>query len=142
MTGADQQGMVVFERGMKTFKKQRLWFFLAASTLMVCVSGCSRGIHSGAIGKWRAAGNDGQTIEFRSDGTFQGIDQYGRALSGNFGFTDPEHVKLDITVSSEDKTKGLRFVDHSTGIVKLAVNDNELVMTEPGGSAIRYQRQR
>lgn len=127
---------------MSRFSVQPVWLFIASNALAVCLWGCSRPIHSAAVGKWRAAGNDAQNMEFRSDGTFQGTDRYGRALTGNFSFTDAEHVQLETTMISEDKAKGLRFVDHSSGVVRLVVTDNEMLLTEPGGPTMRYQRQR
>jgi hypothetical protein len=114
---------------------------VVAGIAAAILSGCSRKIEPAAVGKWQAASGK-ETMEFRSDGSCQGQDQYGRVVSGNFASVDAEHIRLDLTTSSEDKAKGLRFVDHSTGVVKVAVNGDELVMTEPNGSAIYYERKK
>ena len=121
--------------------RRGLWLLVAAGIAAAILSGCSRKIEPAAVGKWQAASGK-ETMEFRSDGSCQGQDQYGRVVSGNFAFVDAEHIRLELTTSSEDKAKGLRFVDHSTGVAKVALNGDELVMTEPNGSAIYYQRQK
>ena len=123
------------------FTRRGVWLLVAAGIAAAILSGCSRKIEPAAVGKWQAATGK-ETMEFRSDGRCQGQDQYGRVVSGDFAFVDAEHIRLDLTTSSEDKAKGLRFVDHSTGVAKVAVNGDELVMTEPNGSAIYYQRQK
>ena len=126
---------------MKHSIRRPFWLLIAAGMVTAILSGCSPKIEPAAVGKWRTAGGN-ETMEFRADGSCQGQDQYGRAVSGKFAFVDAEHIRLELTTSSEDKAKGLRFVDNSTGVVKVAVNGDELVMTEPNGSAIHYQRQK
>ena len=79
-------------------------------------------------------------MEFRSNGTCRGSDSYGRAVAGTFAFVDADHIKVELTTTSEDKAKGIRFVDRGSGIAKIAVRGDALTMTEEDGSAIRYQR--
>ena len=126
---------------MKHSTRRLFWLMVAAGAVTAILSGCSPKIEPAAVGKWRTASGN-ETMEFRSDGSCQGQDQYGRVVSGKFAFVDAEHIRLELTTSSEDKAKGLRFVDHSTGVAKVAVNGDELVMTEPNGPTIHYQREK
>ena len=126
---------------MKHSTRRPFGLFITAATASFILSGCSHKIETAAVGKWRAAGGN-QTMEFRAHGTCQGQDQYSRLVSGNFAFEDAEHIRLELTTSSEDQAKGLRFVDHSTGVARVAVKGDQLIMTEPNGSAIHYQRQK
>ena len=112
---------------------------LMGCAIAAVLAGCSPKVKSAALGKWRAEGSNA-TLEFRSDGTCQGNDQYGRVVSGKFAFVDADHVKLELTTTSEDKAKGLRFVDRAAGIAKILVKGDELSITEEGGSATHYQR--
>jgi hypothetical protein len=77
---------------MKDFTRIRLRLLIAAGTATAILFGCSPKIEPAAVGKWRAAnGND--TMEFRTDGSCQGQDQYGRVVSGKFAFVDAEHER-------------------------------------------------
>jgi|SRR5690348_17343063 len=120
-------------------RRRPLSLLIVGCTMAVVLSGCSPKVKSAALGKWRADGSN-ETMEFRSDGTCQGNDRYGRVVSGKFAFVDADHVKVDLTTTSEDKAKGVRFVDHATGVAKIVVSGDELSMTEENGSAIHYQR--
>jgi hypothetical protein len=125
----------------RNYRMKSFALFIAGSVVAVVLSACSPKINPTALGKWRLEGRN-ETMEFRGDGTCQGMDQYGRVVSGKFAFLSPNEIKLDLTTSSEDKAKGLRFVDHSVGVASFVVNGDELVMTEQHGSRIHYQRQK
>ncbi len=79
-------------------------------------------------------------MEFRSDGTSQGIDRYGRVVSGTFTFIDPEHMKLEMTTTSADKTSGVIAVDRASGVCKVLVEGDLLTMTDEGGSVLHYKK--
>ena len=116
-----------------------LFLLILGWAIYVVLAGCSPKIKSIALGKWRVEGGN-QVMEFRNDGTCQGSDSYGRVVSGKFAFVDAEHVKIELTTTSEDKTKGVRLVDQGAGVAKIAVHGDDLSMTEEDGQAMHYKR--
>jgi hypothetical protein len=114
---------------------------LIGCALVVFLAGCSPKINKAALGKWRTESSN-ETLEFSSDGTCQGHDRYGREVSGKYVFIDADHVKLELTTSSQDQARGVRMVDHATGVARIRIQGDELSLIDEGGSATRYRRQK
>jgi hypothetical protein len=112
---------------------------IVGCAMVLALAGCSPKVKSAALGKWQVKDSK-EAMEFRSDGTCQGSDSDGRVVSGTFAFLDADHIKVDLTTTAEDKAKGLRFVDHASGVAKIVVQGDTLTMTEENGSAKHYQR--
>jgi len=115
----------------------------AAVFLVVCLltSGCSSKTKSAWIGSWRGP-DSRETIQFTSDGRIKGSDRYGRPLTGSFELVDPEHVRMQMTMSSSDARTGQKMVDNSEGVFKLEVKGDSMAITEEGGSVTQFRRVR
>ena len=111
--------------------------FLGAFLLVL--SACANHPKSPVIGKWVDPVKK-DTMEFRSDGTLQGVDGYGRPLTGTFKLLEANHVQITMTSSSVDKRTGVKVVDNAAGVCRFDVNGTSLTLTEADGTATHFQR--
>jgi hypothetical protein len=59
--------------------EKQIWMYLTVSLLSLGILlGCRAKEKEAAIGNWQASGSSKERIEFQSDGTLRGIDEYGR----------------------------------------------------------------
>ena len=112
---------------------------IVGGAIALALSACSANVKSGISGKWQVNGSK-ETMEFRRDGTCRGSDKYGGVVTGKFAFVDADHIKVELTTTSVDKAKGIRSVDHGSGVVEIVVQGDSLDIIDGDGPPTHYQR--
>lgn len=112
---------------------------MALTLGVALISGCSREETPTLVGHWRA--DDGKaSMEFKADGTCEGIDTYARTIKGQYSMPDAEHLHLKLSIRSTNAPSGTVFADNAEGTVRMHLQGDALLLTEGGGVVTRYKR--
>ena len=79
-------------------------------------------------------------MEFKADGTCEGIDTYARPVKGQYTLPDPEHLHLKLSIRSTNEQTHAVMVDNAEGTVRMHLQGDALLLTEGGGVVTRYKR--
>ena len=111
-------------------------------TILLCILhllvACKPKSNARAVGNWQAKDSK-ETIEFRSDGTCHGVDEYGRVVTGSFTLLDDERFRIDLTTRTTNSA-GNVAVDRASGVCKLLVKRDSLTLIDPAGMMKSYQK--
>lgn len=112
----------------------RAAFFLS----LIVILGCRPTNEEAVIGHWHASGGK-EEIEFQSDGTLRGIDEYGRPLSGSFTRIDQERIRIELIVRTTNAAGDVAS-DSAAGVCKLIAKADSLTLVEPDGKRKEYRK--
>ncbi len=108
-------------------KVRLFWAALALSLLASCASAPD------VVGRWREIGKSA-TLEFRTDGTLNAVDNQGMAVKGKYTLDEKGSIRVEITHegSSPEIVNG-----------KVSVQDDELTFEFTDHNAVeRYKREK
>lgn len=106
---------------------------------VVLISGCSREETPALVGHWKA--DDGKaSMEFKADGTCEGIDTYARVVKGHYSMPDTDHLHLKLSIRATNAQSGTIVADNAEGTVRMHLQGDALLLTEGGGVVTRYKR--
>jgi len=105
---------------------------------LIVILGCRSKKQETAIGSWHKTEGK-ERIEFHSDGTLRGVDEYGRPLSGSFTRIDGERVRIELIVRTTNAAGDVAS-DNASGVCKLIVKADSLTLVEPDGARKEYRK--
>lgn len=91
------------------------------------------------IGKWRSP-DDGGTLEFRKDGTFQAIDNMGGKAKGTYKILPDGKLRFEVTESDIMSERFHPIIPHEVIDVTVSVTDTELRLTHSDDEPEAYVR--
>ena len=118
---------------------RHIWCYFTASIVAVGVLlGCRAKEKEAAIGNWQASSGK-ERIEFQSDGTLRGVDEYGRPLSGSFTRIDRQRIRMELSVRTTNAAGDIG-IDSSSGVCRVIASADSLTLVEPDGTRKEYRK--